>query len=111
MNTFYVTNGQIVETNPMSWTASQSWETLPEVEGEVKFSVKGTSNGINRKGNVFFAKIRSGLSLSEQCFSIMQGSQELEVINLSNRTVLYENTSCTNQGVAVVNGARIPFSY
>jgi hypothetical protein len=111
VNTFFVTNGLIAQSIPMTWTASQNWETLPEVEGETKFTVKGASNGINRKGNVFFAEILSGLTLSDQCVSVMGGSQELKVINLSDRTVLYENTSCTNQGVAVVNGARIPFSY
>jgi len=111
VHTFYVTNGQITETNTLSWTASQRWETLPEVDGEIKFDVSGNSNGVNRKGNVFFAEINSPLTLSDQCVSVMKGSQELQVINLSNRTVIYENTSCVNSGIAVVNGARIPFAY
>ena len=110
VNTFYVTNGQITESNTLSWTASQSWETVMD-EGVVKFMVKGNSNGVNRKGNVFFAKIGTPLTLSDQCFSVLMGSQELEVINLSNRTVLYENSECVSRGVAVVNGARIPFTY
>ena len=112
VNSFYVQGGSLKDDNgTVTWTASHSWEDMGMEGDEHIFSVSGNSNGVNRKGNVFFSEIKSPISLNDKCIYLNSGRRELEVINLSNRSVTYEGTSCSAAGVATINGARYPFTY
>ncbi|MEQ8323407.1 MAG: hypothetical protein RIC15_02245 [Vicingaceae bacterium] len=111
-HSFYVQSGKVTDDNSdILWTASHVWEVQENGNAETNFVIRGNSNGVNRKGNVFFSEIKSPIQSTSSCVYPVKGSRELEVINLSNRLAVYQSTSCKNEGVVIVNGSSVPFVY
>lgn len=110
VNTFYLQDGFINDgTAVMSWTASQEWELLELVDEVSEFSITGTTNGINRKGNVFFSNIQENNVISDDCLWIKSGTAEVEILNLSLRLIDYGSGVCDRTANAVINGSNYTF--
>ena len=81
-HSFYLQNGSIYDgSTTMSWTASQHW-TVSGITGAQSYSISGTSNGVNRKGNVFKSTITVNNLMSDDCLQVTSGNLDINVVNL-----------------------------
>ena len=106
VHTFYLQGGTIDDGNAvLSWTSSQTWTIdSPKNKAEI-YSIRGNSNGTNRKGNTFRSDVLSDNIMSDDCLYVKSGTMKVEVKNLSDRTLNYGTGSCDRSAEVNINGA------
>lgn len=106
VHSYYLQSASVNDGNSvMTWTSSETWTIQPGSKKGEMFSIKGNSNGTNRKGNTFRSEIISENEMSDDCLFVQKGTVRVDVKNLSVRTLNYGVGACDKAAEVSINGA------
>lgn len=109
---FYLQKGEIGDDRgQMTWSASHTWRVIKtdwdNPENEI-YRVDGTSNGVNKKGNVFNTEITLSNQIQGDCIWPNYGTTRVDIRNLSTRIVDYGRQECDHNANVSINGGIYP---
>jgi hypothetical protein len=109
LSTFFIENGTITtERTSYTWQGNKSWTQTAGVATltvtDDVFSITGTTFGTNRNGNTYDTEVTKPNVLLNDCFHITSGTVEVNIKNISKRTVDYGSGSCDRNASVTING-------